>query len=253
MTNEILIFIPTYNERDNVEKIITEILSLNILNSDLLFIDDNSTDGTGEILDRISKEKSNLYVIHRSGKLGVGSAHKDGIAYAYKNNYNILITMDADFTHSPSYILNLIKKSNTYDIVVTSRYIEKKSLEDWNLFRKTLTLFGHFLTKYVLGLQYDASGAFRLYNINNINEKAFEKVISNGYSFFFESLFILNFNKYKIFEIPIILTARTYGSSKMKFSDAFTSLKFLFKIFTKKIFNPSEFLISNYGKSHKEN
>jgi len=248
MAQRILIFIPTYNEKDNVESIIAEILSLHINNADLLFIDDNSTDGTGDILDRIAKEKTILHVIHRLGKLGIGSAHKDGIAYAYKNNYDLLVTMDADFTHSPSYIPKLLEKGDTHDIVVTSRYMEKDSLADWNLFRKTLTLFGHILTKYLLGLQYDASGAFRLYNLNTINEKAFNKVLSNGYSFFFESLFILNFNKYSIFEIPIILSARTYGSSKMKISDAFTSVKFLLIMFLKKIVTPSKFSIAKNGE-----
>jgi dolichol-phosphate mannosyltransferase len=243
MIKKTLIFIPTYNEKDNVERMISEILSLQLPNTDLLFIDDNSTDGTGDILDKMAKAQSKLTVIHRSGKLGVGSAHKDGIAYAYKHNYDLLVTMDADFTHSPSYIPKLMEKGGLYAIVVTSRYLKKEGLEDWNLFRKTLTLFGHFLTKYVLGLKYDASGAFRLYNLKTINGKAFQKVVSNGYSFFFESLFILNFNNYSIFEIPIVLSARTYGSSKMKISDAFTSVKFLLIMFLKKISNPDKFLI----------
>jgi dolichol-phosphate mannosyltransferase len=243
-----LIFIPTYNEKDNVEKIVNEIVSLKINNSDILFIDDNSTDGTGLILDKISKVKNDLFVIHRNGKLGVGSAHKDGISYAYKNKYDILITMDADFTHSPSYIPKLIEKSGGYDIIVTSRYIEKDSLNDWNIFRKSLTLLGHFLTKHLLGLKYDASGAFRLYNLKTIDQEVFSKVLSNGYSFFFESLFVLNFNKFKIIEIPIVLPARTYGSSKMKISDIFMSLDFLFKIFLTKKFNSGKFLISKNGK-----
>ena len=248
MTKKTLIFIPTYNEKNNVEKIISEILSLQIPNAELLFIDDNSTDGTGDILDRIAKEQTKLTVIHRSGKLGVGSAHKDGIAYAYKQNYDILVTMDADFTHSPSYIPNLIEKSDLYDIVITSRYLKKDGLADWNLFRKILTLFGHFLTRYILGLKYDASGAFRLYNLKTINSKAFQKVVSKGYSFFFESLFILNFNNYSIVEIPIILSARTYGSSKMELSDVFTSIKFLLTIFLKKISTPDIFSIDKNGK-----
>jgi dolichol-phosphate mannosyltransferase len=248
MIQRTLIFIPTYNEKDNVEKLISEIQALHINNADLLFIDDNSTDGTGDILDRIAKEQSKLYVVHRSGKLGVGSAHKDGIAYAYQKQYDILITMDADFTHSPSYITKLLERADTHDIVVTSRYMEKDSLKDWNLFRKTVTWFGHSLTRYVLGLRYDASGAFRLYNLNNINRAVFVKILSNGYSFFFESLFILNFNKYRIVETPIILSARTYGNSKMKISDAFKSLEFLFTIFLKKVFQPHKFLIAKNGK-----
>ncbi len=245
MPKKTLIFIPTYNEKDNVERMISEILSLQLPNTDLLFIDDNSTDGSGDILDRIAKTQSKLTVLHRSGKMGVGSAHKDGIAYGYKRNYDILITMDADFTHSPSYIPKLLEKSDACDIVVPSRYLQKDALSEWSFFRKLLTTVGHTLTKYVLRLNYDASGAFRLYNLKTINEDAFQKVVSNGYSFFFESLFVLNYNRYSICEIPIILNVRTFNSSKMKINDAFISLKFLFNLFFKKISNPEKLLVSN--------
>jgi dolichol-phosphate mannosyltransferase len=244
MTKKTLIFIPTYNEKDNVERMISEILSLHIPDTDLLFIDDNSTDGTGDILDGISRKQTNLTVIHRSGKLGVGSAHKDGVAYAYERNYDRLITMDADFTHPPSYIPKLIERSDGFDIVVPSRFLQADALSDWSLLRKLLTKVGHLLTEYVLRMQYDASGAFRLYNLKTINSEAFHKVASNGYSFFFESLFVLNFNRYSICEIPIILNVRTFDSSKMKISDAFVSLMFLFKLFFIKTCNPGRFSVS---------
>ena len=243
MDPKILIFIPTYNERENVERIAAEILALNIPGLHLLFIDDNSQDGTGEVLESLAANNNALRVMHRKGKLGVGSAHKDGIAYAYDQGYQKLITMDADFTHSPSKIRELMAQGETFDVVVTSRYMEKHSLKGWNPFRKTLTWTGHFLTRYLLGLRYDASGAFRFYNLEKVSREIFKKVASDGYSFFFESLFILNYNHHSIAEIPIMLPARTYGESKMRWGDVFKSIEFLMKIFFRKLFRPESFQI----------
>jgi len=231
-----LVFIPTYNEADNVEHIYQQVTGLG-LETDILFLDDNSPDGTGEIIDKITERNSNTFAIHREGKLGIGSAHKDGIKYAYDNGYEVLITMDCDFTHSPSYILEFIKLSHDADIVIGSRYMQKGSLATWNMFRKSLTHLGHFLTVNLLGMPYDASGAFRLYNLKSIDKGIFSLIISDGYSFFFESLFILHCNKMSVVEFPIELPSRTYGSSKMTFRDAWTSIQFLGKLFVRKLFN----------------
>ena len=231
-----LIFIPTYNEVENVGRIFLEIKSFN-LDADLLFLDDNSPDGTGEVIDKLVQQNNNVFVFHRTKKSGIGSAHQEGIAWAYEKNYNVLITMDCDFTHSPSYIFNFIQAGEKADIVVGSRYMKKHSLASWNLFRKTLTHFGHFLTVTLLEMPYDASGAFRLYNLKNIDRKLFQLIKSPGYSFFFESLFILNYNKIKIKEIPIELPSRTYGTSKMTWKDAWNSLSFLFNLYKRKLFD----------------
>jgi dolichol-phosphate mannosyltransferase len=240
--SKILIFIPTYNEVENVERIFREIKSFN-LGTDILFLDDNSPDGTGKVIDGLIEKNSNTFVIHRTGKLGIGSAHQAGIKWAYERNYEILITMDCDFTHSPSYIINFIRHNDKADIVVGSRYMQKHSLATWNIFRKFLTKFGHFLTVNLLDMPYDASGAFRLYNLKNIDKNIFSLIQSNGYSFFFESLFILNFNQKKIFEIPIELPSRTYGTSKMTWKDAWKSFVFLSQLFYRKSFNKKSLLL----------
>ncbi|HTB32629.1 MAG TPA: polyprenol monophosphomannose synthase [Bacteroidia bacterium] len=233
--NNTLIFIPTYNEVENVERIFNEITSLK-LSADILFLDDNSPDGTGDIIDRLSKNNSNVFTIHRTGKLGIGSAHQEGIKWAYDKNYELLVTMDCDFTHSPSYIFDFIKLSDKANIVVGSRYMQKDSLATWNLFRKFLTYLGHFLTVTMLNMPYDASGAFRLYDLKKINKDLFKLITSPGYSFFFESLFILYYNKITITETPIELPSRTYGTSKMTWKDAWNSLRFLLKLSSRKIF-----------------
>src|SRR5690349_6877589 len=153
LPDKILVFIPTYNEAENVERIFRQIQLLD-LTADVLFLDDNSPDGTGKIIDKIVVENKNASVIHRTGKLGIGSAHKVGIERAYESGYQTLITMDCDFTHSPEYILDFLKNKERTDIVVGSRYLKKDSLATWNLFRKSLTRLGHFLTVNLLDMPY---------------------------------------------------------------------------------------------------
>lgn len=235
MKSKNLILIPTYNESQNVKDLIKEISAEN-LDIDLLFVDDNSPDGTGRILDNLSNSNSNINIIHREKKLGIGSAHKCGIDWAYDNGYKNLITMDSDFTHKPEYLNDFLKESKNYDIVVGSRYILKESLREWSLLRRILTLTANFLTKILLNIKHDATGAFRLYNLQKIPRELFKLIESEGYSFFFESLYILNINKFSIKEIPIELPARTYGSTKMKTSDAIKSLLQLGTLFIQRLF-----------------
>ncbi len=217
-----LIFIPTYNERDNAEKMARQILALG-LDADLMFMDDHSPDGTGEILDALAREQPRLRVAHRSGKLGIGSAHQDAITRAYAQGYETLITMDCDFTHPPSYIRDFISAAGDVDVVIGSRYMRRDSLDEWNAFRLTLTRTGHILTRFFLGMPFDATGGYRLYRLSRIDKRVFDSVESIGYSFFFESLYLLFRDGRTIKEIPITLPARTYGTSKMKIGDALQS------------------------------
>jgi dolichol-phosphate mannosyltransferase len=237
-----LVFIPTYNEYRNAQDLCKEILDLPI-QVDILFLDDNSPDGTGEMLEGLSKVHPNVKVIHRSGKLGVGSAHYDGIQYAYENGYSELVTMDCDFTHPPHYIPEILKSDQQFAIVVGSRYLQEKSLTGWSLIRKFLTQTGHFLTLHLLGMKYDATGGFRLYRLNQIPRYAFNLVRSRGYSFFFESLYILHFNKFKISEMPIALPPRTYGHSKMSYREIGRSVKLLLSLHATTVLNKESLII----------
>ena len=243
---DILVFIPTYNEAENV-KIIHHLLQcLPIYPSmDILFVDDGSPDGTGAILDGLKKTDDHLFVIHRTGKSGIGSAHKVGIRWAYEKQYKTLITMDCDLTHTPEDAMKFLEASVNHDIVIGSRFLQEGSLSTWNVMRKILTRFGHFLTVQLLDMPYDASGAFRLYKLEQIPQPIFEKIDSDSYSFFFESLLLLQLNKMTIKEIPIHLPKRTYGDSKMRFRDMMVSIRFLFKMFYKKTFQKKSLLVSH--------
>src|SRR5215470_6611419 len=195
-----LIFIPTYNEAENVGALFHSIRKLN-LDAEILFLDDNSPDGTGTIIDELAAANPGVYTIHRAGKLGIGSAHVTGIRWAYESGYRLLVTMDCDFTHSPDRIPDFLAAATEYDVVIGSRYMQKDSLATWNLLRKTLTRVGHLLTITLLGMPYDATGAFRIYHLDRIPPGLFTLVYSRSYSFFFESLYVLWLNNFRIKEI----------------------------------------------------
>lgn len=247
-----LVFIPTYNERENVEEICSQILALD-LGLEILFLDDNSNDGTGMIIKDLVRKHPNVHAVFRAEKMGVGSAHLDGIRWAYDHGYEKLVTMDCDFTHSPSYLPRFFTYSDQYDVVVGSRYLLKDSLSDWSIFRKSLTHLGHFMTKHILGIKYDATGAFRLYRLNRIPRNIFESIRSMGYSFFFESLYILQINNFRIDEFPIALPARTYGHSKMSIGEAFNSAKLLTNLYFTVVINKKQYLTTlPASKSNKQ-
>ncbi len=226
----VLIAIPTYNEVENVRAIYKRIKK-NKISSDILFIDDNSRDGTSNVIKELAKKDKSVFLISRKRKLGIGSAHQEAVNFAYSKLYKYLLTMDCDFTHKPEDIKKFLNKKKSGDIIIGSRYISSGSLSEWNLIRKSLTLTAHYLTKNLLKIPYDATSAFRLYNLKTIPKDLFLKIESNSYSFFFESIFILHVNKFKIKEVSIELPARTYGNSKMTFRDIYGSFILLLKTF----------------------
>lgn len=215
------------------------------LDFDILFVDDNSPDGTGQLLEQLAKDVPHMRVLHRAGKLGIGTAHLDGINWAYQQGYSRLVTLDCDFTHLPSDIPRLLREATNADVIVASRYLQEGSLSDWNLVRRALTHFGHFLTRRLLGLPFDATGAFRVYNLKSIPKQVFERVVARGYAFFFESLFLLHQNGLQIREVPIQLPARTYGHSKMSAKEAIRSGVQVLSLSLDAVWNPTQFRVSD--------
>lgn len=236
MKKKILIFIPVYNEEKNIKKIIFSIFKNFNNRINILFIDDNSQDKTQQQIRILKKKYKNIFLHTRPKKLGIGSAHKKAFLIAKKKKYKYLVTMDCDGTHNPYYINKLLesqKKKNS-EIVTTNRFLVKGSLNSWSTWRKILTWIRHLLIKVVLKINYDSSGAFRLYNLNLIKTKDFLSAKHNGYSFFWESIFILFKKKYLIHEIPIELPFRSIGSSKMKISDIINAFIYVIIISMKK-------------------
>jgi dolichol-phosphate mannosyltransferase len=224
-----LVMVPTYDECDNAPRMIAAITALG-LDADVLFVDDASPDGTGALLESLRADNPRMSVLHRSGKNGIGSAHAAGIAYAYANGYQRLVTLDCDFSHSPDDIPAFLREAETADVVVGSRWTSMHSLPGWNAYRRAMTNLGHLLTRALLGLPYDATGAFRAYRLDRIPQDVLSLVQSKSYSFFFESLFILHKNGLRIREISIVLPARTYGHSKMTLRAALQSVRIMLGI-----------------------
>ena len=233
MSKRILIIIPVLNEVKNIEPILNKLKKNNKF--DILFIDDNSKDGTVQNILREKKKHKGIFLIRRPKKLGIGSAHKDGLKWGYKKKYSIIVTMDCDGTHDPFYINKMIKLlvSKKIDLVSTNRFLNKNSLDDWSLWRKKLTTLRHYVIKLLLNIEFDSSGAFRCYDIKKIKLQDILIAENESYSFFWESIFILS-KKYEIREIPIKLPGRLSGSSKMRFIDIISAVIYLLKIFFKK-------------------
>ena len=224
--SDIIIIVPTLNEKENIEILFNKLNETNI-KFDLLFIDDNSKDGSQEEIKNLLKKNQNINCIFRPKKMGIGSAHKDGLIWSYKKNYKIIITMDADGTHDPKYVRFLIEELKNFDIVVTSRFLKKNLLENWPLSRIFLTRARHVLISLLLSISYDASGAFRCINCEKVTLSDLILAKNNGYAYFWESIFILHKKKYRIAQIPIELPFRKIGSSKMNLKDVFFAIYYL--------------------------
>jgi dolichol-phosphate mannosyltransferase len=215
MERKVLIVIPTYNERENVPKLIEKIFSINPL-VHILFIDDNSPDGTGIFLDSCAQNDSRIKVIHRESKLGLGSAYKVGFRYAIQHNYKIVFEMDADFSHDPEEINNFLKEVKNFDLIIGSRYLNQVTVVNWPLSRLLLSYFANLYARIITGIPVkDLTSGFKCYRIEVIKALPLHRILSEGYGFQIETVFWTHLKGFKIKEIPIIFTDRIEGTSKM--------------------------------------
>ena len=228
---KILIIIPTLNEKGNISVILKKIKKYNSKVS-ILFVDDNSYDGTLIEIKSYQKKNKRIYLLLRKKKRGVGSAHKDGLKWGYKKNFDYICTLDCDGTHDPKDISKMLVLIKKCDLVNTNRFLNKNALANWKLDRIVLTKLRYFLVKIFLKTNLDSSGGFRLYDRSKINLKDILSAKDNHYNFFWESLFLLE-KKYTIKEIPIILPKRSLGKSKMKIKDVLYGFFYLIKVFIK--------------------
>mgnify|MGYP001173638333 FL=1 len=231
-----IIIIPTYNEFKNVGIICKKIRKY-IKSIEILFIDDNSPDGTLKVIKDIMKTDKKIKYLTRKKKEGIGSAHKYGIKWALRNNYNLCITMDSDLTHDPKIIPKMLEYSKNYDLVQTNRFLDKNSMKTWPFYRRVLTSIRYILLYFLLGIKHESSGAFRCYNFKRMNPDLIFYAKNNSYSFFWETIFIFTKENCKIKDLKIILPYRTMGTSKLKLRDWFHGLYYLFEVFIKDLFN----------------
>ena len=213
--NKNLVVIPTYNEINNISELIDRILQIDC-QLDILFVDDNSPDGTGNFLSEISGTNKNIHLLSRAGKMGLGTAYIEGFNWAIRNNYDYVLQMDADLSHNPSDIISLLKSVEDCDLVIGSRYLDGFNVINWPLSRLFLSYGANLYTRILTGLPlYDSTGGFKCFKIDVLKNIGLEKVVSEGYSFQIEINYLSWINNYKIKEIPIVFTDRTVGQSKM--------------------------------------
>lgn len=217
---KIFICIPTYNEAENIEKLVKKIFALKIDGLKIIIIDDNSPDKTGKIADELSQDYP-IKVIHRKKKLGLGSAYISGFQYALKKNANLTFEMDADFSHNPKDIPRLIQEiKNGYDVVLGSRKIENGEIKNWNLWRHFCSNGAMWFSKFFLKIKtLDVTSGFRCYRVNVLKKINLDKIKSNGYAFQEEMIYLCEKKGFKIKEIPIIFIDRQLGKSKLSYKD----------------------------------
>lgn len=228
--SNLLIVIPTYNEKENIKGLIHLLLEIES-KPDILVVDDNSPDGTGEILDKLSlKYPGRVSAIHRRKKLGIGSAYIQGFKYALEQGHDYILTMDADFSHHPKYIQNMMERSKNCHIVIGSRYIKGGGIKNWGLFRQINSKTANFLAKTMLGMKCnDCTAGFRLYKKEVLLPSILDKIYSNGYSFLIEILYKCQLNGFQISEIPIIFENRRAGASKISKNEIIKAIKTLLR------------------------
>lgn len=215
---KITIVIPTYNEAENLPKISEALQALPFPDLNLLVVDDNSPDGTGQIAEGLcAATGGRVQVIHREGKLGLGSAYIQGFGWALQNGADAVGQMDADFSHPIDKVPELVKTLSETDVAIGSRYIPGGALDErWPFWRKGLSTFGNVYARTILGLRVkDTTGGFRLWHRQTLQGMPLERVKSNGYVFQVEMIYLATLLGYKAKEIPIYFADRRWGQSKM--------------------------------------
>lgn len=214
------IIIPTYNESGNLERLTRALFDLPMQNLRVLVIDDNSQDGTSQIADELaSLYPGKFQVIHRSGKLGLGSAYITGMQAALKSDADVVGQMDADFSHEPTRIIELLQALGTCDVSIGSRYARGGSVDkDWPFWRKWLSGFGNWYARTILNLPIrDTTGGYRLWKRSVLESMPLARIRSNGYVFMVEMAYMAHKLGFKFGEVPIYFAERQSGQSKMSF------------------------------------
>ena len=234
-TGTTLVTIATYNEMENLPRLVEEIFRF-APEVDILVIDDNSPDGTGQWCDRIHAENPKLRCLHRSGKLGLGTAILAGMQYAVEHGYRYVLNMDADFSHQPKYLPALLAGMDPSDalpadVMIGSRYVPGGGTEGWPLKRRLMSRAVNLYARWLLGLKpKDCSGGFRCYRVEQLARLDFDAIRSRGYSFQEEILWRLKRQGARFGETPIVFIDRQRGVSKIDSGEAFSALWILFSL-----------------------
>lgn len=225
-----LVTIATYNELENLPDLVATIFDI-APRAEILVIDDNSPDGTGGWCDRQAKDEPRLFCLHRSGKLGLGTATIAGMRYAIEHGYDYVLNMDADFSHHPRYIPALLDAMDRADVALGSRYCPGGGVKDWPLTRRFMSWAVNTYARLLLGLApRDTSGAFRCYRVSLLEKLDFAAIVSRGYSFQEEILWRLKRLGARMVETPIVFADRERGQSKINRQEALAALRIIARL-----------------------
>lgn len=231
MSERLLVSLCTYNERQNLENLVPVIFRY-APGAHLVIIDDGSPDGTGKFADELAAENPAIKVVHREGKQGLGSAILRGFVYAIEHNYDLLVNLDADFSHHPQHVPAMLECMDRVDVAIGSRYIKGGGVEGWSLKRHFMSKSINLYARLLLGLRTnDNSGSFRCYRVSKLAELDLSKVRSKGYSFQEEILYRLERIGCTFEETPIYFANRRFGETKINMNEATSAMVILFKLF----------------------
>jgi dolichol-phosphate mannosyltransferase len=251
--SRLLVVVPTYIEKENIGNLLSMLLNL-AEKPDILVVDDNSPDGTGELVQKISLvHQGRVFLIQRESKLGIGSAHILGFRFGLEKNYPYVLTMDADLSHNPKYISEMVRLAANADIIIGSRYVTGGGTRHWGLVRSVLSRIANLLAKNMLGLKArDCTAGFRLYREDVLGALDFDRIYSQGYSFLIEVLYKCQRKGFRIAEVPIIFENRRAGPSKISKQEIAKAVKTLVKFWYERHLRSREegkFFPARTGKS----
>lgn len=231
MSNQrLLITLCTYNERENLERLVPEIFSF-APDAVVLVIDDNSPDGTGKLADQMAEQNERIQVLHREGKLGLGTAILSGFRHGIDQNYDFLINLDADFSHHPRYLPALRACMEQADVAIGSRYVSGGGVEGWGFRRHFMSQSINWYARLLLRLKTrDNSGSYRCYRVSKLRELDLNRVVARGYAFQEEILYRCRRIECRFQETPIFFEDRRYGSSKISWRESVAALWVIFRL-----------------------
>jgi dolichol-phosphate mannosyltransferase len=232
----LLVSLATYNEAGNIGALIADIQKV-VPHADVLVIDDNSPDGTGRIVSELAEKDARIHVLHRPGKLGLGTATLAAMKFAMAQNYDYLLNMDADFSHPPRYLPGILAGMSKYDVMIGSRYVRGGGTENWPLPRRVISQSVNMMVRFLFRMPVkDASGAFRCYRVSTLRDAELDRLRSRGYSFQQEVLFRCHKAGAKLGEYPILFENRRAGASKVNKKEAIRSMSMLVYIGLRNVF-----------------
>ncbi len=232
-----LVIIPTYNEAQNAEKIINEVLQQSEI-VEVLIVDDNSPDGTAGIVKKMMESNNRIHILERERKMGLGTAYVAGFKYAIERQFDFIFEMDADFSHNPKEIPIMLSKMNECDVLIGSRYVKGVNVVNWPMKRLILSYSANIYTRIITGMPiHDATAGFKCYKRKVLESINIDSLRSNGYAFQIETNFLAYKKGFKLMEMPIVFVDRRVGVSKMNKKIVYEAAFMVWKLKARSVFN----------------